>query len=50
VEAFTEFAWLYLLIKPGGPIFLEGLGFYHRLLWLGTTRKDLSNYLIQRSP
>ena len=32
-EAFKEFAWLYLLIIPGGPIFLEALGFYHRPLF-----------------
>jgi exopolysaccharide biosynthesis polyprenyl glycosylphosphotransferase len=29
-EPFKDFAWLYLLIIPGGPIILEGLGFYHR--------------------
>ena len=32
-EPFKDFAWLYLLIIPGAPIFLEALGFYHRPLF-----------------
>lgn len=33
IEPFKEFAWLYLLIIPGAPIILEGLGFYQRPLF-----------------
>ena len=32
-EPFKDFAWLYLLIIPGAPIILEGLGFYQRPLF-----------------
>lgn len=30
IEPFQEFAWLYLLIIPAGPIILEILGYYQR--------------------
>jgi exopolysaccharide biosynthesis polyprenyl glycosylphosphotransferase len=30
IEAFADFAWLYLIIIPGAPLVLESLGFYSR--------------------
>jgi exopolysaccharide biosynthesis polyprenyl glycosylphosphotransferase len=30
IEPFAQFAWLFLLILPGGPLVLESQGFYNR--------------------